>query len=108
MSAQHTPGPWFTSLSGAFFTDVRAGDAAIGRRIAATWIQNQPRTREGALRAARENEANAQLIAASPDLLEALEKLNAAYDRLKSPGYPKADAQKLADAAIAKAKGEQL
>ena len=44
---------------------------------------------------------------AAPELLEALEKLNAAYDRLKPPGYPKADVQKLAEAAIAKAKGEQ-
>ncbi len=47
-----------------------------------------------------------RLEALNADLLEALEQLNAAYDRLKPPGYPKTDGQKLADAAIAKARGE--
>lgn len=100
MSAQHTPGPWVVSLCGAFFTDVRAGDAAIGRRIAGTWVQNQPRTREGALRTARENEANAHLIAAAPDLLAVAEAVLWEDDGLQCAAALRA--------AIAKAKGERL
>ena len=99
MSAQHTPGPWVVSLHGAFFTDVRAGDEITGRRIAWTWVQNQPRTREGALRTAQENEANALLIAAAPDLLAVAEAA-----LWEDDGLSCADALR---AAIAKAKGEQ-
>lgn len=100
MSAQHTPGPWLVSLNGAFFTDVRARDDVIGRRIATTWVQNQPRTREGALRTVRENEANANLIAAAPDLLAAAEAALWEDDGLTCA--------EMLRTAIAKAKGEQL
>ncbi|MGU3628119.1 hypothetical protein [Comamonas sp. C24C] len=52
------------------------------------------------------SEADALLIAAAPELLEALKSLRSAYERLKPPGYPKADVEKIAEAAIVKATGE--
>ena len=53
-----------------------------------------------------EGSANARLIAAAPELLEALIKLSESYTRLTPTGYPDSDAQKQAKAAIAKATGE--
>lgn len=50
-------------------------------------------------------QANARLIAAAPELLEALRKLADAYERLKPPGYPLSDPEKQARAVIAKATG---
>ena len=54
-----------------------------------------------------ENEANANLIASAPELLEALEKLLISYQNLKEFANPKSDSEKQAEAAIAKARGEQ-
>jgi hypothetical protein len=51
----------------------------------------------------REAIANAHLIAAAPDLLEALINLEAMAERYRQTGAPIPDAQKSARAAIAKA-----
>lgn len=50
--------------------------------------------------------ANARLIAAAPELLEALERLLQSYGNLKPPHYPMSDPEKQAQSAIAKARGE--
>lgn len=49
--------------------------------------------------------SDVRLMAAAPELLEALIKLSNAYAFIKPPGYPKSDAELLANAAIAKATG---
>lgn len=50
---------------------------------------------------------DARLIAAAPDLLEALINLEAMTERYRQSGAPIPDAQKSARAAIAKATGEE-
>lgn len=59
----------------------------------------------------REHEANADLITAAPELYEALNRLRAAFDGLRPfPAVAEAVAHSLvieADAALAKARGEQ-
>lgn len=77
--SNHTPGPWRTNGG----DDVWIGDARciyVG------------------------DEDDARLIAAAPDLLEALCKLTQLYDSFDGPRGP---CRIRADAAIAKATGEQ-
>lgn len=63
---KHTPGPWFVDHESPFL--VRAGDDIDGRHIAHIGPANYtPRFDV--------DEPNAKLIAAAPDLLEALEEL---------------------------------
>lgn len=50
--------------------------------------------------------ANSRLVLTSPELLEALDRLRQQCDRLRLPGQQITDAEKNADAVIAKAKGE--
>jgi len=101
MSAQHTPGPWSVNPKAALI------DAPDGESIC---LLRWPTT----VRTEVETKANATLIAAAPDLLEALEAC------LKIIGRPNDDpnmlwasddeinsAVRLAVAAIKKAKGEQ-
>lgn len=104
---QHTPGPWVVAPYTSFYTTVRAGNTETGRRIAETFCQGQPRTAQGALRTARENEANARVIAAAPDLLCEAEKAMAWFSKLTDwtgVGDPDIDGLR---AAINKAKGKQ-
>ena len=54
---------------------------------------------------ATERRTLARQFAAAPDMQAALLRLSASYARLKPPGYPRSDAEKQADAAIAKATG---
>lgn len=67
----HTPGPWIHDKRGYPHPDVKS---AGGRNIACTWgVNNQPKTPEAAAAQKKIARANARLIAAAPDLLEALE-----------------------------------
>ena len=99
MSAQHTPGPWraysvipdqwYVSMTGGIVTTLDRRNDSNGEYKART-------------------SADAQLIAAAPELLEALEKLLRAFDRTgvklaSLSGNPTATDN--ARAAIAKAKG---
>ena len=93
--ATHTPGPWRVSL----VDDTRVEDATGNCVAEIDGDYNQPETWPAM-------EANSRLIAAAPDLLEALERMT----YLQSGGPVKSsDADKWlkeARAAIAKAKGE--
>ena len=94
MSAQHTPGPWRSSGSLTIYIEARLGDG---------WIQEvcSVGPTEADKGYGEQQQANARLIAAAPDLLEALQAVLA--NSLDSKGL--ADAHKQARAAIAKATG---
>lgn len=93
--AKHTPGPWFTHREG--FSSVYI-EARIGGGMLQEVASCGP-TNEGS----DQQEANARLIAASPDLLEALAEIVSAADggcwNQLDPSFSKARA------AIAKATG---
>lgn len=89
MNAQHTPGPWEAGQYGnSFIVTAKGGmyDVAVVRNIG-----NE------------DNAANARLIAAAPDLLEALRQLRDAF--IVTSVEMQADAMRAARAAIAKATG---
>ena len=83
--SNHTPGPWaYENYGGTVhvFLDNEGGTPSICKLVG------------------NDKDANARLIAAAPDLLEALE-------RVKATGvFLGAIPQEMVDAAIAKAKGE--
>jgi len=96
MKQQHTPGPWKCSQylgHPAWSVHMDAGDRGRGSTIVdgVAGIDLEQRL------------ANARLIAAAPDLLEALCKLSELYDAM---GAPRGPTRIIADAAIAKALGE--
>src|SRR5699024_4221781 len=100
-----TPGPWFPALLYGYMTGVRAQNPETGRWVAHAWCQTStPASHEAHAKQVAQNEANARLIAAAPELLEALELM------LSHLGEPHCgiwrDVQGRARAAIAKALGE--
>ena len=97
MSTQHTPGPWILSRHGAVIGGVtRQYTNGVGQDQIAMACHMQDGNGD--------QHANARLIAAAPDLLEALECLMVECD-LVSEDAVKAYAN--ARAAIAKALGEK-
>lgn len=86
---KHTPGPWLVTKEYDHNNDVSWRVSAPLPRIAAT---------------ATEDEANARLIAAAPDMLEALEGLVSYLDRTCL--YEDSGARARIVAVIQKAKGE--
>ena len=92
----HTPGPWVIDDDGEVtLITVPGGDSGVDNDVAEVYggNGNDP----------QEQQANARLIAAAPDLLEALQAMNV-------PDYPLADVPAnrkwiLAQRAIAKAEG---
>lgn len=89
---QHTPGPW--RVRGKTFNlqiAIVGPSGELSDSIAYAWGQND------------EAEANARLIAAAPELLEALESAVGAMQVLGHP--PKYGALAKAQAALAKARG---
>ena len=104
----HTPGPWEVGghddgVPGYVYCDNEFGSAvaiAYGDALAYTCL---PRD---------EQEANARLIAAAPDLLAALVEMRDLFDLMCGLGFSPADGHEgspkaNADAAIAKATGAQ-
>ena len=89
---KHTPGPWSVVANGGHSYTIRGSrnEAICDTSI---WLHSDPHS---------ESRANAHLIAAAPDLLEALEDLLTICDG--DPDEP--DEIGWARAAIAKAKGE--
>ena len=108
--SKHTPGPWFHNTEGAPKPDVRA---ASGRSVAVTWMvcSSAPKSAECYQARTEEDRANARLIAAAPDLLEALQMGYAEtmdYIRLNNLGAENNQWLQLARAAIAKATGSTV
>jgi hypothetical protein len=76
MSAQHTPGPWITTVRIQDKVHVLHGQMGPGvasRTIARVTVRDSWRT---------EQEANARLIAAAPELLKELEHAVRWFDQL--------------------------
>jgi len=94
--SNHTPGPWviYPATNGSEICAVdmepglpiRAGIARVNQYTYGEWI------------------GNARLIAAAPELLEALEMM---LEMSEMGGFGKAAAEDVARVAIAKAKGEE-
>ena len=109
MGSKHTPGPWVLgeSSGGRHFRAVNATDHSELATV--VWVMEDDDT-EGA--PSPECEANAHLIAAAPELLEALEYAVIDFDNWAAheDNHPHEHlvvwAEK-ARAAIAKAKGEE-
>jgi hypothetical protein len=95
MSTQHTPGPWH--FDGQEFNDVLEADG----ELVAVALHLRTRKPERSL---AEAAANARLIAAAPDLLEALRDL---VDTMTGRTEGETVALHNALSAIAKATGEQ-
>ena len=92
--ALHTPGPWFvpTKSFGTLYVEARIGGGML-QEVAAV----------GPTEKSEQQEANARLISAAPDLLEALEKIEkAAFATVCNPEWIANHAR----AAIAKATGD--
>ena len=102
---KHTPGPWRPVIDSDFTPGIDADDigesiVVIGPSDVSTDLGIWGRCRE-------EAEANAHLIAAAPDLLEALQTLNLVIGLTPIAGNKDAlqEACDIARAAIAKAEG---
>ena len=94
---KHTPGPWVRDDGGGLKGDVRA---ASGKWIALCWgIGNAKNPYREEYKAVCD--ANARLIAAAPELLEALEQTQIFLEML---GLRSSDEYQANAAAIAKAK----
>lgn len=89
--SKHTPGPWHVELGGFVYSKTKkVADVGLNGGYFASRISAEP-----------ERTANARLIAAAPELLEALEALLADHEKYCEHGsFESADA---ARAAIAKA-----
>lgn len=91
----HTPGPWFEHREGFSTVYVEARiDGGLIQEVAACGPTHKGH---------EEQQANARLIAAAPELLDALQRLSDQAARLRMPGQPMSDAEKFAIAAIEKA-----
>lgn len=101
---KHTPGPWVATFDPRERPGIEAGNTSI---VLFGEIKNS--NDDGGIRGRNDEEANANahLIAAAPELLEALEALVACVECNES--VPAWTSQwDIARAAIAKAKGDQL
>jgi hypothetical protein len=94
---KHTPGPWF-AIENCCFWEIRTSEFEYGGE------QIGDACASGFIGGAEDNPvevANARLMAAAPELLEALEAMLAIYP------YPDNDTTDAAKRAIAKATGSQ-
>jgi hypothetical protein len=102
-TTQHTPGPW-ESHGCAIYTEEtwQEGKRAGGALVGSTFYDRSDPDSDAI--PSDEQIANARLIAAAPEMLEALEAL-AEYWQHGTPVHPGALVAREAQAAIAKAKG---
>ena len=98
-TTKHTPGPWHTHRDDTAPLFPRFYVTCKGIRSIAIMTGGSDSS------LADENEANARLIAAAPELLEALQKLQPILWNDSAICRAYADVEKLVEAAIAKAKG---
>ena len=108
MSATHTPGPWRVKQTGfTYFRDLTIlGEDWHGEEtpVAAALVRNALHPYGRADKARAEIEANARLIAAAPELLEALQAM---LDEVADTGTVSMLTGRKASAAIARATGNQ-
>lgn len=107
--SKHTPGPWKVQSLGNddIVIDVDAGRFGIARLYAPTEFDSLRDPKDHALCPAPEMLANARLIAAAPDLLEALRELYHCWDEPAEFVERELDAaMDKAHAALAAATGE--
>jgi hypothetical protein len=107
--SKHTPGPWRFALnddgkpwllnSGYAIVAFGAESSEDGGQICEVSVQSKPKRGEGWKHSCPVRDANARLIAAAPDLLEALQYVLSAH------GEQLTDAFEQAHKAIAKATG---
>ena len=90
--SKHTPGPWALSSGASHVIAARGGGICKLDSIHGAY---------------QDQAANAHLIAAAPDMLEALKRIEygLTQDARTADGWTKADAVACAQAAIAKAEG---
>jgi len=102
-AAKHTPGPWYWSNEYLTSDNERNTWTLLGFGgygiLSCDGDANSPHSLGAS------GEANASLIAAAPELLEALERLSAQCERLRLPGWAMSDAERNALEVIARAKG---
>lgn len=101
MQSSFTPGPW--RVFEHSWCDTSIGAPGTSNAICRLDINHATEESQEADEA--QMAANARLIAAAPELLEALQRLSAQCERLRLPGQPETDAEKTARAVIAKATG---
>lgn len=99
---QHTPGPWKAKRDELHFGSLST--VVGGARETRQGIDAQLVVQVGGWAGLREQEANTRLIAASPELLEALIACNSYL--MGEPGTPGVNVAGLVQSAIAKATGE--
>lgn len=107
--SNHTPGPWVFSDNTKLGWKTNPYSVSVKRKGHFTAVADIPNRK---LLTDEEKKANARLISAAPDLLEALKEITSDYaerfdldDPSTNPGIK--SSIKLARAAIAKATGEQ-
>lgn len=106
MSAPHTPGPWMLGRTIGGQIDIDAPHAPV-RWAGLARVVVETEAVNGYSRDP-EAEANARLIAASPEMLGALEWIALIYESCDlNHAEFRVEAKRCVDAAIAKAKGEQ-
>jgi hypothetical protein len=94
--AKHTPGPWS-------FRTAYNGDCGISAEGTGVFIEAFAEIRHSGENAQEEAKANARLIAASPDLLDALRLV---WDKVLTEYHsPESYVRQIVEAAIAKAEG---
>jgi hypothetical protein len=99
MSTKHTPGPWLYITGDEWSHSVVTEEGELPSGDMGYWtVASINKNREP------QHKANARLIAAAPELLEALRTLKMAIVA-GPPEYDSADWIEMADAAIAKATG---
>ena len=99
MTTKHTPGPWTAQPRKSNFIDVCHDQRDTKGAITLSLCKVQSRDSW-----IDESHANARLIAAAPELLEALQNLLKVHEGIGGTKYHAGD---IARAAIAKATGEQ-
>lgn len=104
MTAKHTEGPWLRDATSGLSCDVRATN---GRKVALCWGLSTSRAAKSNSPAYRaECDANARLIAAAPELLDELVKVEKLLASIELGDYPVSDELESVRAAIAKAEGK--
>ena len=104
---KHTPGPWELTTRGTNISGVHVACTIYMQNGGTVDLQSQEHLGRSDALLADECVANARLIAAAPDLLEALQRLSGQCDRMLLPGQKPTSAEQNARDVIAKATGEK-